>query len=259
MFRTWIVREYGAEHSEHEPVLAGGLYERTSGATGQPLGSDRSRAPERTVLHELVAGHAQTLLAEMRDADPDDVGFPRHVERELAANLRCGILAHGFARVRCQTERGSSNHRAASQVESPPEALRMRANNTQPETLGPRCHFRIRVLLMRSLVMASGFICCSCIVQSQGPRSGRGVARYNGAPVDDRASGAATASSGEETRPAAPGVDDRAVPPANGYITMPDVFGGTRAEAEDKLHRAGLRGDIEYDRASARTAWSAVG
>jgi hypothetical protein len=28
--------------------------------------------------------------------------LPRHVERELAEYLRCGILAHGFARVRCQ-------------------------------------------------------------------------------------------------------------------------------------------------------------
>jgi hypothetical protein len=36
-------------------VLAGGLYERTSGAAGQPLGNYQRRAPERTVLHELVA------------------------------------------------------------------------------------------------------------------------------------------------------------------------------------------------------------
>jgi hypothetical protein len=52
------------------------------------------------VLHELVSRHAQTLLAELRDADGR--GLPRHVERELAEYLRCGILAHGFARVRCQ-------------------------------------------------------------------------------------------------------------------------------------------------------------
>jgi hypothetical protein len=30
-------------------------------------------------------------------------GLPRHVERELAEYLRCGILAHGLARVRCTT------------------------------------------------------------------------------------------------------------------------------------------------------------
>jgi hypothetical protein len=32
------------------------------------------------VLHELVAGHAQTLLAELRDADPDGGGLPRYVD-----------------------------------------------------------------------------------------------------------------------------------------------------------------------------------
>jgi hypothetical protein len=76
-------------------MLAGGLYERTSGAAGQPLGDYRRRAPERTVLHELVALHAQTLLAELRDVDPESGGLPRYVERELAVYLRCGVLAHG--------------------------------------------------------------------------------------------------------------------------------------------------------------------
>ncbi|MDX2091367.1 MAG: hypothetical protein SFX73_26140 [Kofleriaceae bacterium] len=52
-------------------MLAGGLYERASGAAGQPLGSYQRRAPERTVLRALVARHAQSMLAELRDADPD--------------------------------------------------------------------------------------------------------------------------------------------------------------------------------------------
>jgi len=81
-------------------VLAGGLYETSSGAAGRPLAGYRRRTPERTVLHELVARHAQTMLAKLRDADGN--GLPRYVERELAAYLRCGILAHGFLRVRCQ-------------------------------------------------------------------------------------------------------------------------------------------------------------
>jgi hypothetical protein len=41
------------------------------------------------------------MLAELRDADGR--GLPRHIDRELAEYLRCGILAHGFARVRCST------------------------------------------------------------------------------------------------------------------------------------------------------------
>ena len=84
-------------------MLAGGLYERTSGAAGQPLAGYRRREPDRTVLHELVARHAQTMLAEVRAADPEGGGLPRHVERELTEYLRCGVLAHGFARVRCAT------------------------------------------------------------------------------------------------------------------------------------------------------------
>ncbi len=81
-------------------MLAGGVYERTAGAAGQPLGGYQRRAPERTVLHELVAQHAQTMFDELRDADGR--GLPRYVERELDEYLRCGMLVHGFARVRCQ-------------------------------------------------------------------------------------------------------------------------------------------------------------
>ncbi|MEP6865012.1 MAG: hypothetical protein ABJE66_30610 [Deltaproteobacteria bacterium] len=40
------------------------------------------------MLHELVAQHAQTMLAELRDADGR--GLPRYVERELAEYLRIG-------------------------------------------------------------------------------------------------------------------------------------------------------------------------
>ncbi|MDX2091364.1 MAG: hypothetical protein SFX73_26125 [Kofleriaceae bacterium] len=37
------------------------------------------------MLHELVARHAQSMLAELRDADPDGGGHPWYVGRELAA------------------------------------------------------------------------------------------------------------------------------------------------------------------------------
>jgi|GEM_PF-3007919 len=41
------------------------------------------------------------FLAEAQDADPMVWGVPRWVERDFHGYLRCGILAHGFARVRC--------------------------------------------------------------------------------------------------------------------------------------------------------------
>ncbi len=62
-------------------MLAGGFYERTSGAAGQALGHTyQRRAPEHTVLHELVSRHAQTLIAELRDAD--GCGLPASHRRQ---------------------------------------------------------------------------------------------------------------------------------------------------------------------------------
>ena len=39
-----------------------------------------------------------TLLAEASEVGR---GLPRYVERDFARYLECGVLAHGFARVRC--------------------------------------------------------------------------------------------------------------------------------------------------------------
>jgi len=57
------VRRRGAKVSLRLGVLANGLWERTSGEAGQPLSGYRRRTPARTVLHEPVALHAQTMLA----------------------------------------------------------------------------------------------------------------------------------------------------------------------------------------------------
>ena len=58
----------------------------------------RRRRPERTVLYRMVQQHLESWLAARREADPDGVPIPRHVERELRGYLECGILACGFAR-----------------------------------------------------------------------------------------------------------------------------------------------------------------
>jgi hypothetical protein len=49
----------------------------------------------------VVQHHLETFLAEAQDADPMGWGVPSWVERDFRSYLRCGILAHGFARVRC--------------------------------------------------------------------------------------------------------------------------------------------------------------
>ena len=37
------------------------------------------------------------------EADPDASGLPAYVQREFYAYLQCGILAHGFLRLGCDT------------------------------------------------------------------------------------------------------------------------------------------------------------
>src|SRR4030095_8539251 len=60
------------------------------------------RDPSGTVLYHVVAEHLETFLASLAD-DPEDTGIPAYVEREFYDYLRCGILAHGFLRLGCDT------------------------------------------------------------------------------------------------------------------------------------------------------------
>ena len=60
------------------------------------------RDPSRTVLYHVVAEHLETFLASLHD-DPEAPGLPAYVQREFYDYLRCGILAHGFLRLGCDT------------------------------------------------------------------------------------------------------------------------------------------------------------
>jgi hypothetical protein len=57
--------------------------------------------PEKTLLYRVLAEHLETWLAE-RKADFARTHFPKFVERELRAFMRCGILEHGFILVACE-------------------------------------------------------------------------------------------------------------------------------------------------------------
>jgi hypothetical protein len=59
----------------------------------------RRHEPETTVLHGIVREHIETFLTQAKD--PDGEGYPRFVEQEFRKYLDCGVLAHGFARLRC--------------------------------------------------------------------------------------------------------------------------------------------------------------
>jgi hypothetical protein len=58
--------------------------------------------PSHTVLSIVVADHLETFLASL-EADPDARGLPPYVPREFYDYLQCGILAHGFVRLGCDT------------------------------------------------------------------------------------------------------------------------------------------------------------
>jgi hypothetical protein len=43
--------------------------------------------------------HLETFLDQAREPDGD--GYPRFAEKEFRRFLQCGLLCHGFARLRC--------------------------------------------------------------------------------------------------------------------------------------------------------------
>jgi hypothetical protein len=61
-----------------------------------------SRDPSRTVLYQVIAEHLETFLASLA-AGPEANGLPAYVQREFYDYLQCGILAHGFLRMGCDT------------------------------------------------------------------------------------------------------------------------------------------------------------
>jgi hypothetical protein len=60
------------------------------------------RDPSSTVLSNVIAAHLETFLASLDD-DPDAKGLPAYVQREFYDYLQCGILAHGFLRLGCDS------------------------------------------------------------------------------------------------------------------------------------------------------------
>ena len=67
-------------------------------ADDAPVHCERRR-PEQTTLYRLVQQHAATFFAETGAAAGADL--PQFVKDEFDAFLECGILAHGFLRLRC--------------------------------------------------------------------------------------------------------------------------------------------------------------
>jgi len=69
--------------------------------TGSGVAYQRSE-PERTLLHRIVRENLASFLAEAAERYPSSE-LPHFIACEFERYLRCGLLCHGFVRVRCPT------------------------------------------------------------------------------------------------------------------------------------------------------------
>jgi hypothetical protein len=77
-------------------------FEREPGAASRPLPKTyQRRTPETTALYAIVRDNLETFLDDASARHESGAGYPRFVEREFRRYLGCGILAMGFARLRC--------------------------------------------------------------------------------------------------------------------------------------------------------------
>ena len=70
--------------------------QRAAAASAPQYHYRERRRPEQTPLYRLVRAHYETFVAQVD-------GLPRFVKEEFEAYLECGILAHGFLRLSCDT------------------------------------------------------------------------------------------------------------------------------------------------------------
>jgi hypothetical protein len=68
--------------------------------TASRQGSYERHRPEDTVLYQTLQAYWRTFLAEV-DGGETGADLPGFVIEEIAAFLKCGVLAHGFLRVVC--------------------------------------------------------------------------------------------------------------------------------------------------------------
>ena len=67
---------------------------------GSPLYYEHERhRPEQTTLYRLVQQRAASFIAHTEASTGEEL--PRFIKDEFDAFLECGILAHGFLRLRC--------------------------------------------------------------------------------------------------------------------------------------------------------------
>ena len=61
----------------------------------------RRREPEKTILYRIVLDHLEEFRQTADTRSGNARSLPRYVNNAFDRFLKCGILAHGFVRVRC--------------------------------------------------------------------------------------------------------------------------------------------------------------
>ncbi|MDH3505238.1 MAG: hypothetical protein OEM58_12020 [Nitrospirota bacterium] len=69
------------------------------------------RRPEGTILYQVIQNYVDTFFAQVEQET--GTGLPQFVKDEFEAFLECGILAHGFLRLRCGDSYGQNTHAAS--------------------------------------------------------------------------------------------------------------------------------------------------
>jgi len=73
---------------------------RTQARRSLGEGGYRRREPENTALYRIVEDHLPAFF-ERLDTGGAGADWPGFVRDEFEEFLRCGVLVHGFCRVRC--------------------------------------------------------------------------------------------------------------------------------------------------------------
>jgi Transposase zinc-binding domain len=82
-------------------VLAGRHVSRVVVGVGRPSATYEPRRAADSVLYQVVRDHYETFVAQTA-AFRDGEGLPTFIDEEFRGFLRCGWLAGGFARFRCE-------------------------------------------------------------------------------------------------------------------------------------------------------------
>jgi hypothetical protein len=96
---SWLVQQVVISGSCLGTDLSRALVVLACSLPGRPPAQYAPRDPTKTVLYSLVAEQRATFAKVTSDAG----GAPSFVNESFERFLRCGVLAHGFARFKCDS------------------------------------------------------------------------------------------------------------------------------------------------------------